>query len=846
MSGNLQTMRQDDRESQNIHSVNRVLPYVDLGSIVEDLREASENTKIVVAAGMYRSSTWLYNALRLVMELAGGRICARFIDDLQVGEAASADVVVLKVHQPDEALAFRAWRIVTSHRDLRDVARSALDMGIVNDVDTLMPFLKQCIAEHFFWASRAQMDLRYEDLLAGDTFAVIRSIAAVVELSPTSEQLRSVVERLGAIKEPCNTPSYDKKTLLHPKHRFDGSWTDGLEAAMIGKIEGCFRDWLQRHQYPVSRARILRSASLIPYRKQGATFNAFHNDDPRIAPIADPRLDVLKRLLIVVVDADMASQPYRCFSYVSNLIQQVEPGSTIDVVFLGRYKGPKLKALNVRVARIRRPAEPRRSFFRRLWLLMRTGTIKPRKKFHCFSSLDPRRERLFDRLMKRADYTDLVLFTGDPVFAAFTVKSLIAMARGTLRRACVALPSSCSLDYQQIRELADFGVRLVIDASKFDEPSVHWADTGLLFHMENPHEAPLTPRKAVPINWRYQLSASRLPSRPPETILFVRPDWMKCGSATTFNTLTRHFRTRRAIVVDVALQINGAPYKAQQIVQKIEEVQKEIASWIHWTFQRGPRNGRFFTPWLYRIRHKSRTIAGFVPFYYLRCALPRKEIDRLRKIPFSYAYVNHYFTLPVAKEIRPDIKVLLDTHDLQSLNFIAHEYRWIRRGRLGSFTACLKEEMDVVRAAEVVTMVSEDEMNIMLEAVPALDCFVYIPVPRVEQTLPQAALRQNYGARHRPVGLLIVASRNPANKRSLDWFLGSIWPLVVATGARLEIVGSIDLMFEGKSYAGVDSWESLTISAPSTARRISSSCPSPVVGESRSRRSRRFFSRSQS
>jgi FkbM family methyltransferase len=798
MSINLQVMRQDDRESQNDHVVRRVLPkYIDLDSRIADLSRLSEKTKIVLAAGMRRSgSTWLYHATRLVMELGGGRTCARFIEDLQVGEAATADVVILKVHQPDEALAFRAWRIFTSHRDLRDVARSALDMGIVKDFDTLAAFLKQCIAEHSFWTHRAQMDLRYEDLLAGDTLAVIRSIAAVVEIPLTSEQIRSVGKKVDAIKEPYHPP-YENETHLHPRHRLDsrwGSWIEKLDAATTGKIEAKFENWLERHYYPVSKVKAPSPASFIRYREQRANLNTTCNDSPQMMQPANPRLESLERRLIVVVDADLASQPYRCFSYISDLIHQIESASTIDIVFLGKYKGPKLKKDNVRLLRIGRSS-------RHISRLVRE--FKPAKNFNWFSSLDEASGFLFEILMGQADYTDLIVFTSDPLVASFTVRSLLVMAQGALRRACVALPSSCSLDHRQVRELTDFGARIVIDASNFDEPSFNWADTGLLFHMDDPRETPLRPRKAPQIDWRYQLSASRLPQSPLETVLFVRPDWMKCGSATTFNTLTRGFRTRRAIIVDVALQSRNKPYKADEIRQKIRDVQNEFSPWIHVNFQRGPRGGRFLKPLLYYIRYKPHTIAGFMPFYYLRCALQRKVIAQLRKIPFSYAYVNHYFTLPAAKEIRPDIKVLLDTHDLQSINFVDHEYRWVRRGRLASFTACLKEEMDIVQRADVVTMVSQDELDIMLEAVPALDSFVYIPIPRIEQTVPEMPLRHNLRVRERPVKLLIVASRNPANERSLGWFLDNVWPLAVATGARLEIVGSIDSSFAGKKYAGI-------------------------------------------
>ena len=80
---------------------------------------------IYVCAGMYRSgSTWLHNAVRLILARAGA-------PGLAAGWIANKDFLlthetsVVKVHAFEEDLAGREGAIVlTSHRDLRDIMAS--------------------------------------------------------------------------------------------------------------------------------------------------------------------------------------------------------------------------------------------------------------------------------------------------------------------------------------------------------------------------------------------------------------------------------------------------------------------------------------------------------------------------------------------------------------------------------------------------------------------------------------------------------------------------------------------------------------------------------------------------
>ena len=74
-------------------------------------------------------------------------------------------------------------------------------------------------------------------------------------------------------------------------------------------------------------------------------------------------------------------------------------------------------------------------------------------------------------------------------------------------------------------------------------------------------------------------------------------------------------------------QSRHKPYKADEIRQKIKDVQEMSFRHGFMHFRRGLRGGRFFwKPLLYYIRHKPRTIAGFMPFYYLRLRFTEEVI----------------------------------------------------------------------------------------------------------------------------------------------------------------------------------------------------------------------------
>jgi hypothetical protein len=209
---------------------------------------------IYVCAGMYRSgSTWLYNAVRLILAHAGTpELAAGWITEKErLLRAANA---VIKIHAFDAELVARPAIVLTSHRDLRDVAASlARKFG---REFSLAP-LRETVASHAQWARVAALDLRYEDLLA-DKKGPLERVAAALRLPDAAlaalpfDAIAREVEGEKFEEGRATALRYDAVNLLHDGHVTDGrhgSWQTTLAPVAVAAIEREFRPWLAARGY---------------------------------------------------------------------------------------------------------------------------------------------------------------------------------------------------------------------------------------------------------------------------------------------------------------------------------------------------------------------------------------------------------------------------------------------------------------------------------------------------------------------------------------------------------------------------------------------------------------------
>lgn len=208
--------------------------------------------KIIIAAGAFRSgSTWLFNAIRFAL-IEGKKDCySCWVDDFDAEKANKTDYVLIKIHQPSEEWRKKAWRIFTIHRDLRDVARSAIDFLSIKNTDDVLQCVGVAARDHAFWKQHCDRDYRY-DQIAGFSSQIIRDIASSLDLALNNSQVLRINSQLSGMKEPTETDRYDPVTLLHPTHKFGGqnsSWSNRLSDDQTALIMNEFAAWMEDRGY---------------------------------------------------------------------------------------------------------------------------------------------------------------------------------------------------------------------------------------------------------------------------------------------------------------------------------------------------------------------------------------------------------------------------------------------------------------------------------------------------------------------------------------------------------------------------------------------------------------------
>jgi hypothetical protein len=209
---------------------------------------------VYICAGMPRSgSTWMFNAVRLLLKNAAlPDFASGFVDDKE--ELLQHGTALIKLHRFRPDLAAKADVVLTSHRDLRDVAASA---HRIFHTEFSTAAISGWVREQVKWAQFAAYDLHYENLLV-DRLSEVKKIAASLRLPPqTLEQLpyEAILhqvegEKFG--KKVSETTPHDAVNLMHKGHITDGrhgSWKGRVPDEFVSVIERQFRGWMATKGY---------------------------------------------------------------------------------------------------------------------------------------------------------------------------------------------------------------------------------------------------------------------------------------------------------------------------------------------------------------------------------------------------------------------------------------------------------------------------------------------------------------------------------------------------------------------------------------------------------------------
>ena len=170
--------------------------------------------KLILIAGMKRSgSTWMYNAVRLMLKDAGKDVYGSWIDDYD--ESNTAEFHVVKTHKWDKDLAEKADIVFTSRRDLIEVIDSMKRFGIWKGNDDFVEML----IDYQLWYRCADYSMEYESI--GWEGAIYDIEAELFDaFSIDCINIQDVIDEIDRLQPPehDNVNYYDTITLLHPNH----------------------------------------------------------------------------------------------------------------------------------------------------------------------------------------------------------------------------------------------------------------------------------------------------------------------------------------------------------------------------------------------------------------------------------------------------------------------------------------------------------------------------------------------------------------------------------------------------------------------------------------------------
>ncbi|WP_425395009.1 hypothetical protein [Aeoliella sp.] len=205
----------------------------------------------VVSAGLMRSgSTWLYNALRLILSKGTNR---RLKADLyHQRKWKNVKHGLVKAHEFHIHLADKADFVFTSHRDIRDACASLSRFQPNRHPGAVIAKITEQFQHYQKWAQIADYDMQYEHMLE-DPLQVLDQLASRLKL-PHVDILAIYQELTAIAPPPPETRAEDPQTLLWPNHITDGragKFAETLDDDFVQIIEHRFGAWLRANGYLV-------------------------------------------------------------------------------------------------------------------------------------------------------------------------------------------------------------------------------------------------------------------------------------------------------------------------------------------------------------------------------------------------------------------------------------------------------------------------------------------------------------------------------------------------------------------------------------------------------------------
>lgn len=507
-----------------------------------------------------------------------------------------------------------------------------------------------------------------------------------------------------------------------------------------------------------------------------------------------------RRRILLVFDQHYTSNGQQVYAATRELIRQSVGDFDYRVICRGRYRGPRFEPAE-RVKVTGRPVEPitqeRRLLERVRRKIARFRLAEANDRW--ISNVDSADRPVLASLFEADDLHAVIVFTVDPAYGLKIVRlaHLYATSEAphlvVVTTAAVIPPKVAGdLHWLKAKILRDGHSVLGRAVMPHSEPepvltspprstpaevpdllavvSVFSASLPLAFLDPDAYPSYGLQMYRLVV-WRDWLAIEqKYPARVRNIVLFIRPDWMACGSGTTFENLARWFRANETLLIDIGVWPYSVPFQPSEAVQKLVEQEAQLGAALYFSVRSTSSIPHLLRQLGYLSRWLPTSIIRQVLLQNTRAAKPgllRKAVQRAK---VTQIYMNHYFTYLFAEDLIAGRKFFLDTHDVQAVNFVHNGTRNLLTRRAESFDRLLADEMEVASLAERLCFVNLDEMELAGRFIrrDKLDYIIALPNIRPCRQRPANKIPQ----------LLLVASNNAANQRNLIWLFDQVLPIL--------------------------------------------------------------------
>jgi glycosyltransferase involved in cell wall biosynthesis len=257
-------------------------------------------------------------------------------------------------------------------------------------------------------------------------------------------------------------------------------------------------------------------------------------------------------------------------------------------------------------------------------------------------------------------------------------------------------------------------------------------------------------------------------------VLLVHPAWHSCGSHKVFVSQARAYRSLGAKVTSLALADQpGATqgshwHRAYLAATRDLEADRRCFAGMPWHRLPSPEFLRAARHWLHG--NFAEMLVETTKLVVLPDA-PRPDL----------VHCNHFFCMPAALRLGGGAPVLLETHDLQARQYDLRNRAGWSLPPVARYEDMLAIELGAMRTTDLLVHLNDEEAVTFRELLPEKSHALLYPA--VDPVTPGSG----------GPDLVIVASANYANFRSLVWFLTEVLPL--APGLPVRIYGNVHQEF---------------------------------------------------